>query len=171
MVITMGLGFINSFLVKRTTPRIRLFIGAMIVFILLSATAEFSPELAGGFAILVLVSAFLLEGGGVLNFLMKRGTHDSISGTTTGTPTPPPAKKGGGGSGIHIGGFHFKFPVPPSPVPKTIPGTHLPNLFYYGAIWPGQEVPKILNQVPGWVGTGAAPLPPNIGVQHPGAVK
>jgi len=88
-LVTFTLAFLNSYLVPRKTPRVRLFIGVAILYIALSITAQFSPRIARGFAVLVMVTAILGEGGGVLNWLMGRGTHDHIGSKTTGTPNPP----------------------------------------------------------------------------------
>lgn len=114
-LVTFSLAFLNSYLVPRKTPRVRLFIGAAILYIALSITAQFNPKLARGFAILVMVTAVLSEGGGVLNWLMGRGTHDHIGTKTTGTPNLPPVVK------------------PPVPIPLNTGGSPqvqrtLPNL-------------------------------------------
>lgn len=91
-IVVFGLGFLNSYIVPRKTPRIRLFMGVGLLYIGLSVIAQFNPKLARGFAVLVMLSALLAEGGGVMNWLMGRGTHDSanIFGGGTGTPNLPP---------------------------------------------------------------------------------
>jgi len=91
-LVTFALGFLNSYLVPRKTPRIRLFIGIGILYIALSVVAQFNPKIARAFAILVMVTALLAEGGGVLNWLMGRGTHDHLGISSTGTPNLPPVK-------------------------------------------------------------------------------
>ncbi len=125
-IITLGLGFLNSYLVKRKNPRIRLFIGAMILYLGLTAWAEFDAKTAGYFAVLIMITALLMEGGGVLNYLMGRGTHDNISNakTTTGTPTPGVLKDLGTGLGNLAKNSPLKIGTGPNPsftVPLTPP--------------------------------------------------
>lgn len=91
-LVTFTLGFLNSYLVPRKTPRVRLFIGVAILYIGLSIVAQFNARLARGFAVLVMITALLSEGGGVLNWLMGRGTHDHIGVSSTGTPNLPPIR-------------------------------------------------------------------------------
>ena len=91
-VIVFALAFLNSYIVPRKTPRIRLFIGVGIVYIGLSVVAQFNPKLARSFAILIMVTAILAEGGGVLNWLLGRGSHDHLGISSTGTPNLPPIK-------------------------------------------------------------------------------
>lgn len=91
-MVTFALGYLNSYMVPRKTPRTRLFIGVAILYIGLSVVAQFNPKLARSFAILIMVTALLGEGGGVLNYLLGRGTHDHIGMTTTGTPNLPPVR-------------------------------------------------------------------------------
>lgn len=90
-LVVFGLGFLNSYVVKRPQPRIRLFIGVGILYIGLSVAAEFNSKLARNFAILIMLTAILAEGGGVLNWLQGRGTTDKLNvfGGGTGTPNIP----------------------------------------------------------------------------------
>jgi hypothetical protein len=91
-LVVFGLGFLNSYIVPRNTSRIRLFMGVGLLYIGLSVVSEFNESLARAFAILIMLTALLSEGGGVMNYLMGRGTHDSLNvfGGGTGTPNLPP---------------------------------------------------------------------------------
>lgn len=89
-LVTFALAFMNSYIVPRKTSRARLYIGVAILYIALSVIAQFNAKIARGFAILVMVTALLSEGGGVLNWALGRGSADNISTTTTGMPNPPP---------------------------------------------------------------------------------
>lgn len=111
-LVTFTLGFLNSYLVPRKTPRVRLFIGVAILYIGLSIVAQFNAKLARGFAVLVMVTALLAEGGGVLNWLMGRGTHDHIGLSSTGTPNLPAVR----------GGMVPKQLPPPQPLQRIYPG-------------------------------------------------
>lgn len=86
------LAFLNSYIVPRKFPRIRLFLGVGILYVGLSVLAQFNPKLARGMAALVMLTAVLAEGGGVLNWVLGRGSHDHLGifpGTSTGTPNAP----------------------------------------------------------------------------------
>lgn len=84
------LGYLNSIIVPRKTPRLRLFIGVGILYFILATVAQVNSKLARNFSLLVLLTAFLAEGGGALNWLLGRGSHDSLGLSGTGTPNIPP---------------------------------------------------------------------------------
>lgn len=120
-LVTFALAYLNSYLVPRKTPRVRLFIGVAILYIGLSIIAQFNAKIARGFAILIMFTALLAEGGGVLNWLMGRGTHDHIGLSSTGTPNLPPVGRK---------------PVPQLPPPNpanlqnTLPNLNVPQTLY-----------------------------------------
>lgn len=91
-LVTFALAFMNSYIVPRKTPRVRLYIGVAILYIALSVIAQFNAKIARAFAILVMVTALLSEGGGVLNWVLGRGSVDGAGTKSTGTPNIPPIR-------------------------------------------------------------------------------
>lgn len=85
-LVTFSLAYLNSYIVPRKTPRARLYIGVAILYIGLSIIAQFNPKIARGFAVLIMVTALISEGGGVLTYLLGRGSYH-------GTPNLPPVKR------------------------------------------------------------------------------
>jgi hypothetical protein len=89
LLVVMALGFLNEFVHSksdvsaRKESRVRLFIAVGIVYITLAAVAQFSPKAAKQLALVVMVTAVLTEGTGVINLLTKRAGIQ-------GTPNPPP---------------------------------------------------------------------------------
>lgn len=94
MLATFAFGFINSFSEKEIAKHgkfpapyhVRLFVGAGVVFIVLSATADVEPELAAPFAVLIGATATVTQGAPVIEQLM------ALAGTDN-PPTKPPTKK------------------------------------------------------------------------------
>ena len=90
MLATFSFGFIHSFTPEEIAKHgpfpspyhVRLFIGAGIVFITLSAVADFEPELAAPFAVLIGATATVTTGAPVVNQLL------SLAGTN-----PQPTKQ------------------------------------------------------------------------------
>lgn len=61
-----GLAAVGDFRQSRQLPRLRILIAAFVAAAILSAAADVAPDLAGSFAVLVLLSAFLIAGPDVI---------------------------------------------------------------------------------------------------------
>jgi Na+-transporting methylmalonyl-CoA/oxaloacetate decarboxylase beta subunit len=95
MLATFTFGFIHSFTdaeVKKhgkfpSSYHVRLFVGASVVFITLSAIADVEPELAAPFAVLIGATATVTEGAPVINQLLKlAGSPDTTKTSKTNIP-------------------------------------------------------------------------------------
>lgn len=77
-IATFGLGFLNSFSSEQRKLHgdfpgpyhVRLFVGAGIVFVGLSALADVQPGIAGPFAALIGTTAFVAQGGDAVSNLL-----------------------------------------------------------------------------------------------------
>lgn len=77
MLITVGVGTLNSFYKTKKPPSVRFLIGSGAVFVTLSAVGEGEPEIAKALAVAVATTVVLGDGGGVLSYLNQHGETDT----------------------------------------------------------------------------------------------
>lgn len=91
----------------------RFFIGVGMAFTIVSVMSDMGSELGAGFAMLILLAAFVKEGDTVLGFLIKRGNTRVVQTHKHDTPT---VVKGKGSKARVVSG------PPPGPLGPTGPG-------------------------------------------------
>jgi hypothetical protein len=77
MLITVGVGTLNSFYKTKKPPSTRFLIGSGAVYVVLSAIAEGEPEVAKALAAAVATTVVIGDGGGVLSYLNGHGETDT----------------------------------------------------------------------------------------------
>ena len=106
-LIAVGAGSANTVIKHHKLPSTRFLIGSGVAYLLLSALAEFEPDVAKALAIAVLVTVLLEEGsgGGVLDFInngeMNTGKKKTERFTPASTEHEPPTSTDYGSGAIH----------------------------------------------------------------------
>lgn len=77
MLLSVGVGTLNSFYKTKKPPSIRFLIGSGAVFVVLSAIGEGEPEVAKALSVAVATTVVLGDGGGVLSYLNQHGETDT----------------------------------------------------------------------------------------------
>lgn len=77
MLISVGVGTLNSFYKTKKPPSFRFLIGSGAVYVALSAIGEGEPEVAKALAVAVSTTIVLGDGGGVLSYLSQNGEIDT----------------------------------------------------------------------------------------------
>lgn len=183
MFVVLFLGVINSYLSPFINPknphplRFRLFIGAAVVYTSLAGLAQSKPKLAKDLAVLIMTTAILTEGAGVVAFLLARGQSDNIgqAGKGYGRPTywePPPVptkrfRKGGPKGGGPASGNPFSIPLIAGAIAAAIAATRKIGKPSGGGGGTSNPAPKV---GPG-IGPLRFPIPGRVGlaliIPHP----
>lgn len=118
-LVVFGLGLINTIAVKGQSPGAKQFMAPGFVFLLIFGMAEFNSKLAKDFALLVLVTAFIVEGSPVLQWFMKRSSQPAQASASSAAPTLPQSLTTGPAATVSTPGTVNMFTAPFSAFPAV----------------------------------------------------
>lgn len=120
MIVSVGVGTINSVVKYGRPPSARFVIGSGVAYLALAALAEGEPEVAKALAIAVATTVVIGQGDGVFSYVNKYGEAD----TRAGARDP---KAGGADRATRVSGSAVAMPDP-YPISRSDRMTPIPGL-------------------------------------------